>query len=287
MSDLAYRYAHANTFLKMLESQTLWFSDLRRMNDWDEYAAGFRIASEIVAEEFSEHSELLTRISPARMSSEFMILICSFSLDRDCLSMWRGYGDNGAGAAIGYDYRAIETQHMGVRYLEKMAPIQGKAQFFRVMYDECAFRGQVRKYLEQTVRLRYPEAAEELAGFEGVQLGMLTVALMRLCALYKSDFFEDERELRGFIEVNDKVDPYALGVRESGFGEAGYHQVKTNTFGVPAITEVVLGPRCALSLEAVRAKLIDCGLPRVKVSQSRGTYRDVPDSPLPSAAPRD
>lgn len=287
MSDLAYRYAHADTFLKMLESQTLWFSDLRRMNDWDEYAAGFRIASEIVAEEFPDHGEFLTGISPARMSSAFMVLICSFSLDGDCLSMWRGYGDNGAGAAIGYDYREIETQHIGARYLEKMAPIQGKAQFFRVMYDEGAFRGQVRAYLERTVRLLSTEAAEQRAGFKDMQLGVLTVALMRLCTLYKNDFFEDERELRGFIEVNERADPYALGVRESGFGEAGYHQVKTNSFGVPAITDVVLGPRCALSLEEVRAKLIECGLPRVKVRQSRGTYREAPTSASPPAAPGD
>lgn len=273
--SLAYRYANAGTFLKMLESQTLWFSDLRRMNDWDEYAAGFRIASEIVTKEFQDHGHVLAEISPERMSSAFMVLICSFSMDRDCLSMWRGYGDNGAGAAIGYDYQEIATSHLSARYLTKMAPIQGKAQFFPVIYQEGDFRGQVRAYLQKAVRLPSKE----------VQLGVMKVALMRLCTLYKNDFFVDERELRGFIEVNETADPYVLGARESGFGEASYHQVNTSCFGVPTIKEVVLGPLCKLSLEEVQAKLVECDLPRVKVHQSRGTYREAPavSTPPPTA----
>ena len=274
MNDLAYRYAHADTFLKMLESQTLWFSDLRRMNDWDEYAAGFRVASRLAAEEFPQYTELLAEISPERMSAGFLVLICSFSLDGDCLSMWRGYGDNGAGASIGYDYREIVTQHLGTRYLAKMAPIQGKVQFLRVMYEETGFQEQVRAYLQSATRQLASEAATQLPEFRAVQLGMLKMALMRLCTLYKNDFFVDERELRGFIEVNEHADPYVLGQRESGFGQADYHQVDTNSFGVPVIREVVLGPRSALPMEEVQAKLISCGLPNVKIRQSRGTYRE-------------
>lgn len=282
MNNLAYRYAHAGTFLKMLESQTLWFSDLRRMNDWDEYAAGFRVASRLAAEEFPQYTGLLAEISPERMSAGFLVLICSFSLDGDCLSMWRGYGDNGAGGSIGYDYREIVTQHLGTRYLAKMAPIQGKVQFLRVMYEEAGFQEQVRAYLQSATRQLASEAATQLPEFRAVQLGMLKMALMRLCTLYKNDFFVDERELRGFIEVNEHADPYVLGQRESGFGQADYHQVDTNSFGVPVIREVVLGPRSALPMEEVQAKLIACGLPNVKIRQSRGTYREAQAVSRPS-----
>jgi hypothetical protein len=258
----------------MLESQDLWFSDLRHMNDWDEYAAGFRVVGKLAAEEFPQYTELLTEISPERMSAGFLVLICSFSLDGDCLSMWRSYGDNGAGASIGYDYREIETQHLGTRYLAKMAPIQGNVQFFRVIYKEVGFQERVREYLEKATCQLASEAATQPPNFRAVQLGMLKMALMRLCTLYKNDFFVDERELRGFIEVNKHADPYVMGRRESGFGQADYHEVNTNSFGVPAISEVVLGPRSALPMEEVQAKLIACGLPNVKIRQSRGTYRE-------------
>lgn len=276
MNNFAYRYAHVGTFLKMLESQTLWFSDLRRMNDWDEYAAGFRMASEIAAEEFPQYTNLLTEISPEQMHADFMVLICSFSLDGDCLSMWRGYGDNGAGAAIGYSYHDIQIQHLGVRYLAKMAPVQGKVQFFSVIYEEADFKENVRAYFSQVTTSLASKAVTPHHEFQSMQLGMLKVALIRLCTLYKNDFFVDERELRGFIEVNEHADPYTLGVRDSGFGQADYHQVQTCSFGVPAIREVVLGPRCELTVEEVKTKLITCGLSKVNIRQSRGTYRDVP-----------
>ena len=86
---IAYRYATAETFVKMLQSQELWFTDLRRMNDWDEYAAGFRIANDLMAEEFPEHAHVLGEISPERMSDQFMVLICSFSTCLSYLHGWR------------------------------------------------------------------------------------------------------------------------------------------------------------------------------------------------------
>lgn len=290
MNNLAYRYAHAGTFLKMLESQTLWFSDLRRMNDWDEYAAGFRMASEIAAEEFPQYKNLLNEISPEQMHANFMVLICSFSLDGDCLSMWRGYGDNGAGAAIGYSYPDIQMQHLGARYLAKMAPVQGKVQFFKVIYEEASFKENVRAYFAQVTSSLTSKIATLHHEFQSVQLGMLKVALIRLCTLYKNDFFVDERELRGFIEVNEHADSYTLGVRDSGFGQADYHQVQTCSFGIPAIREVVLGPRCDLTVEEVKTKLTTCGLSNVNIRQSRGTYREVPAadvSPVKVSEPPD
>jgi hypothetical protein len=283
MSELAYRYANAETFLKMLKSQTLWFSDLRRMNDWDEYMAGYLITSEIVAQEFPEYMGLLTEISAERMNSSFLVLICSFSMDGDCLSMWRGYGDNGSGASIGYKYDEIGNHHLFERYLKKMAPINGKVQFFPVIYQEDDFKENVRRYIRRTLQLLSGDAATKSPNSKAVQLGMLRVVLMRLFTLYKSDFFKDEREIRGFIEVNESVDAYALKVRKGDFGEMEYHEINTNFQGVSAIEEVVLGPRCAMPIAQVQEQLVDCGLSAVKVRQSRGTYREAaPVSPLSS-----
>ncbi len=143
MTELVYRYATAETFLSMLSSQELWFSDLRRMNDWDEYAAGFRIASEIVTNNYPEQAEILEEISPEQMNTRFMVLICSFASVGDCLSMWRGYGGNGHGAAIGYDPKMIEIINLGNRYLKKMCPVSGNVRFMPVIYDENDYRTQL------------------------------------------------------------------------------------------------------------------------------------------------
>lgn len=266
MSDLAYRYADANLFKVMLESQELWFTDLRRMNDWNEYAAGFRIACEIAEEVFPEFLDFLNKISPAQMRTDFMILICSFSTDGDCLSMWRGYGDNGAGAAIGYDHSEISTHQIYTRYQEKGGPFFGKPHFYPVIYSEGDFRLRARAFIEAALKESSTAAAY-------VHLSAMSIHLMRMCTLYKSDFFMDERELRGFIEVNKTVDPYEIGPRTTDFGPASHVRVKTLGFSGPAIKEVVLGPKCKLTVEDAKAMLLGCGLANVRVRQSRITYR--------------
>jgi hypothetical protein len=129
MIEPIYRYASIQTIHAMLKSQELWFSDLRCMNDWDEYAAGYRIAKDVVASEYPHSLESLTEIAPDQMGPRFMGLICSFSSDGDCLSMWRGYGDDGRGAAIGYSVPTLEQNLLFERYISKGGSVIGKTQF--------------------------------------------------------------------------------------------------------------------------------------------------------------
>ncbi|KGC58723.1 hypothetical protein Y024_269 [Burkholderia pseudomallei TSV44] len=270
MTNLVYRYANASTFLSMLHSQELWFTDLRQMNDWNEYEAGFRIASEIIACDFPELTAAIEAISPDKMDPYFMILICSFGSLGDCLSMWRGYGDNCYGAAIGYDPKKIQDHCMFGRYLTKRNPISGKVLFLPVIYDDQAYRSMLRQYIQSASNQLKNLSGEDANVHAAVHTRTLKIALMRLCTLYKDHFFADEREIRGFIEINAEVDPYKLQVRQSEFGEATYHRLDTNFQNVRAIEEVVLGPLCTLTEMEVRNKLVENGLDGVVIRRSRG-----------------
>ncbi|EDJ1215303.1 DUF2971 domain-containing protein, partial [Salmonella enterica] len=53
-TNLAFRYASVETFFKMIENQELWFTDLRNMNDPEEYSAGYEIVKGIINEEFPD-----------------------------------------------------------------------------------------------------------------------------------------------------------------------------------------------------------------------------------------
>lgn len=272
-TDLAFRYANAETFLKMLESQELWFTDLRNMNDWDEYSAGYRIAKNVIINEFPNHIQVLENISRDQMRDDFMMLICSLTSDGDCLSMWRGYGDNGKGAAVGYSTFEIENHHLFNRYLQKLSPIQGKAKFYPVIYSEEELKDQIRSYERRLFTLRddIPQhMVHYILIFKSRMFGDL---LTKLCTLYKNDFFKDEREIRGFIEINNVVDPYDMGKRNTDFGDAHYHKISSSFQGIPSIKEVVLGPLYEESDEYVRSKLDEMGLSGVNIRRSRGTYR--------------
>jgi hypothetical protein len=273
MNGIAYRYATADTFEKMLASQELWFSDLRKMNDWDEYAAGFRIANELIKNEFPQYASVLGEISPERMSDLFMVLICSFSNHGDCLSMWRGYGENGKGAAIGYDTHEIENHHLFTRYLQKMNPVNGKVKFNSVIYSEENYREIIRRNIARVFSISKDTTPEEIPLILELRREMFGSVLVRLCTLYKNDFFEDEREIRGFIEINEHTDPYEVSKRSSDFGDSTFHKIRSDFQGIPSIKEVILGPSYEKTDEHVRNLLEKYGLSDVKIKRSLGTYR--------------
>lgn len=273
MNEIAYRYATADTFEKMLASQELWFSDLRNMNDWDEYAAGFRIANELITSEFPQFASILGEISPERMSDQFMILICSFSNHGDCLSMWRGYGDNGKGAAIGYSTHEIENHHLFSRYLQKMDPVNGKVKFNSVIYSEENYKEIIRHNVRRVFSVSSDVPPEERPLILEFRKKILESLLVRLCTLYKNDFFEDERETRGFIEINKYNDPYEISRRSSDFGDSAFHKIRSDFQSTPSIKEVVLGPGYEKTDEYVQHLLAEYGLPDVKIKRSLGTYR--------------
>lgn len=273
MNEIAYRYATADTFEKMLASQELWFSDLRNMNDWDEYAAGFRIANELITNEFPQFASILGEISPERMSDQFMILICSFSNDGDCLSMWRGYGDNGKGAAIGYNTHEIENHHLFTRFLQKMDPVNGKVKFNSVIYSEENYKEIIRHNVRRVFSVSSDVPPEELSLILEFRRKILESVLVRLCTLYKNEFFEDERETRGFIEINEYNDPYEVSKRSSDFGDSAFHKIRSDFQSIPSIKEVVLGPGYEKTDEYVQHLLAEHGLPDVKIKRSMGTYR--------------
>lgn len=243
------------------------------MNDWDEYAAGFRIAKEIISQEFPEHIEALEEIAPERMDVRFMVLICSFSNTGDCLSMWRGYGGNGQGAVIGYDPETIKMITLGNRYVSTMSPVSGNVLFYPVIYDKETYRLQVRSYIQRIFANNQTTPKENMPLFLKIRHRMLQIALMRLCTLYKNDFFIDEREVRGFIEINEINDPYDLKERLSDFGQAIYHKINIKQPKFPAIKEVIMGPLCTLAIDSIQEKLHANGLSNVIIKKSRGTYR--------------
>lgn len=273
MGDIFYRYAEKETALRMLESQELWFSDIKKMNDYGEYDAGFSLVEELISTEYSEHKAVLEKISPDGVGSRFKVLICSFSGEGDCLSMWRGYGDNGRGIAIGYDVGMLKLHSIGLRYLQKMAPISGKPLFLPVIYDKKDFLSNLKIQIDRVIGSKEsPSWNDNDKNHRAVRCGMLEILLMRSCILYKSKFFSDERERRGFIEISESTDPYDLNPGKSPFGETEHAKLSINKFG-SSIKEIILGPCFFSSEDEIKEELMKNGLGRVIVKKSEGTYR--------------
>lgn len=125
--QVLYHYCSAETLRAILESRTIRFSDINMMNDSQEtrwgYSAFEEAATRLINRKnlqeeipimeksfFDSVDEILSKVQ--LITHPF---ISCFSLDRDSLSQWRAYADDGRGFAIGF--KAKQFQGMPVSLL--------------------------------------------------------------------------------------------------------------------------------------------------------------------------
>lgn len=95
-----FHYTDAYAVMKILETQELWLTDIRYLNDSAEYLHGvdlFReqlkiIGKSITIETQEPYDEIAKFIETVLGMGERAIGVCSFSNAEDLLSQWRGYG---------------------------------------------------------------------------------------------------------------------------------------------------------------------------------------------------
>jgi hypothetical protein len=105
--DVLYHYTTQNGFLGIIQSRTIWATDMRYLNDKREYLVALELPKDRVSKlEESSRAESPPAIFLARVQQRLAniwgwpFFVASFSEDGDLLSQWRGYGQGG-GIALG------------------------------------------------------------------------------------------------------------------------------------------------------------------------------------------
>jgi hypothetical protein len=97
--DVLYLYTTQNGFLGIIQSRTIWATDMRYLNDKREYLVALELLMDRVSklEESSQAesppSNFLAKVHQ-RLANiwGWPFFVASFSEDGDLLSQWRGYG---------------------------------------------------------------------------------------------------------------------------------------------------------------------------------------------------
>jgi hypothetical protein len=108
--DPLYHYTDGRGLRGIFESQTVWFTDYRHLNDPSELIHGIETAHDAIrlaATGADGRVALFLQcmadmLSHKNFSTVFEFFIASFSRERDDLGQWRAYADNGRGYAIGF-----------------------------------------------------------------------------------------------------------------------------------------------------------------------------------------
>lgn len=107
---LGYHYCSVDTFMQIIENKTLWLSHSRTMNDKLECVYILDILKQVIEDvNYQDNSEksILNEIEKSCKNNVDYPYITSLSKNKDLLSQWRAYGDNGKGVAIGLDLSKI------------------------------------------------------------------------------------------------------------------------------------------------------------------------------------
>lgn len=110
--SVLYHYCSMESFEAIVRSGRIRLSDINMMNDFSEISWGYKIfeeaASRILARE-DQNSDLPNRdffdaIDAQLASAQLSMhpLLACFSTERDVLSQWRGYANDGTGVCIGF-----------------------------------------------------------------------------------------------------------------------------------------------------------------------------------------
>lgn len=270
--ELIYHYCDATAFHSICTNRKLWFNDLFSMNDALEMHWGYSIWEKAASKRVEKYGlEFLDEIDEIIHSMGFrgLLLANCFSTEKDVLSQWRGYANDGNGYVIGFN--AEDLLGLPVRALN-------------VCYDE---EMQIKEALA-SIETLYQIKSENDSDFKT----LCEVFSFDLSA-FKNPAFAEEKEIR-LIHLLDfkKSNDYLKLVDEGGqyFGtERKGEEVKfrikqdiptpyieldfSNNKTINPIKEVVIGPKNEVMNTAITIFLETIGIEKVKIEKSKASYR--------------
>lgn len=270
--ELTY-YCGERVFLSFLETKELWLTSLSQSNDSAEGRWMRDHWLDLFLRDRSSKNRLARQGAAVCMDSASngcaALGVC-FSEERDLLSQWRGYADDGAGFSITFSKRDLEyvsTDHAPSK-LELTKIAYGNQDWdeinaiVRVLHD--AFGEDARLYNETngigSISLDFGPNGEKHAKYENAARSLFTV---------KNGAFREEKEWRLFTYGRlSSID----GVKLRGTGKAisPYIPVK-----IPAdvISQVTLGPTNQTPRHVLEFALEHNGLSGVRISSSTASYQ--------------
>jgi len=298
--ELLYHYTDQNGLLGIIEKQEFWATDVRFLNDMEEFEAGLKIAVAMAEQAYSEFGEA-GRIPVAYIESELRFsfserpifsisfagplkrkeaLFASIDDPGDRLNMWRGYSWNGPAYSIGLSREGNTTDTEGVDlYLQECSYLKDTKEKYLTeilnglgdVLNEC-----IGKRIERVGNgTPIDDAVDEARGELRKGFSRILPDLKSQLAACKHEGFWEEREWRITVcpPQNDKRVFYKSG----RFGITPRFPIRLrDSDGSLPITRIVVGPSPHItdSIESLNGFLKRNGYSHVQVSASKIPYRN-------------
>ena len=278
-----YHYTTAAAFKMIIESQELWLSDYRFLNDSSEVTHGLNLVEAVLATRSPTMTPAVSKLFSAMLSRDAenqpRVCVACFSLERDSLTQWKGYGDRALGVCFGVDPVLFVTAAGGVH----------ASRFSPVIYRDDLKYHLLQSFVHDWSRLAALDSDDESVP-KGLYEKIVRLYLFELIAMLKDSAFKDEREVRLiYIDHAKSFADVPLQVAATRYRCSGALVVPfTTTKDVAAlphaqpklrsridITDVVVGPHPLKDLATVglREFLLAHGYVDVTVDASAVPFR--------------
>jgi len=283
---LLYHYCSVSSMMSIIENKYLRMTNALNTNDKTEfryfknklveYAKTTRTDSEKIK---NTVEEIIKFAEKEDKDSSYIPYICCFSEAQDLLSQWRGYGDDGFGVALGFDFSEnnllLPTNYTAVANI----PFISKVTY--IDEEELPER-KVMYQIEKSFYNLFTEFFFSTNQKGTVGLGSIQVALSSI--KMKNSGFSEEQEHR-IVLLEDKNQKKFLEEdgRKFSYEERNIYcpggrtvttcyeyRIKPQT----ELKEIILGPKCKIEQSSMEWKdfLAKNDLQNVKVKKSRIPY---------------
>lgn len=269
-----FHYTDLNGLKGILESQSLWATNLYFLNDKNEAIHGFScfentikyLDEDIVSKEQKEVLKAALAVCQGELEKEGNtrgknIYNISFCLDSDKLSQWRGYGVY-QGVCIEFDKdelisglhsKGMYFQHDKVNYSSETSTVEMNAS--------------INSFFER-INIKPKDVGDNFAWF----ISAFTL-INQITPFFKNDGFSEENEYRFiFTPKNEKIN---VNFRVNANGIIPYVSVGMADNKKLPIKKIIIGPSSDSNfiMNGIKMLLLSCGYNNVVVEKSKVPYR--------------
>lgn len=274
---LFYHYCSYDKFESILNSKSLWLTQIIKSNDIEEVFRTFDIIwpriSEKLADEIVDRSkarELLNILdnqlrlesSVIRNGDEIPYGVC-LSINRDLSQNWNEYGERGEGICLGFSEKLFAG-------IEKKMPHPNKEFQSSIGWEQII-------YDRDNIADEFVPVFAEILNNASNAMGWLTVrtTLKHYSAFIKNPTFKDEREVRIIYYPNESHTFDSItGLKsyvDADLPHCSLPWIKSN--GECSLKEVIVGSNCIHNCEDIKSLLLKKGIKDVNVTKSKYSYR--------------
>lgn len=265
MEEAVYHYCSMSTFTKIMRNRSIWLTTLRDSNDAFEGTWAQRKFDDFRGTGKKEYFQKASEVLWAVTQSASKVVGTCFSAERDLLSQWRGYADDGRGFAIGFSVEKIKQLAARLDDEEQVKiafePIEYMDRF------ESEFLAEFKSFVDK--QEYYSDGSNSSLRMVGPEMHDWA----RRVSLVKNAAFKEEKESRLF-SLYPSQDAKGYNYRDTGSKLSPYLEVSLEPRLKDIITSVVIGPKNTSDSDDIRDFVQKCGFTKVyDVSKSRASYR--------------